>query len=128
DAAVSGQQELLTRGLILAGVTYITGGPLLIGASYLMSLFEKSPLPRALVQTSRQIVALPISHFDKGHSGDLISRTTNDLNTIGEIYTRLFPDLLFGLTLGLVGIVSILLLNWQIGIFALVLGLLTTWV
>ena len=127
DAAVSGQQELLTRGLILAAVTYFTGVPLLIGASYVIALFEKRALTRARVQTFRQIVDLPISHFDKGHSGDLVSRTTNDLNTIGEIYTRLVPDLLFGLTLGLVGIVSILLLNWQMGIFALLLGILTTW-
>ena len=128
DAAVSGQQQLLTRGLVLAAVTYFTGVPLLIGGSYVIALFEKKALTRARLQTFRQIVDLPISHFDKGHSGDLISRTTNDLQTLGEIYTRLFPDLLFGLTLGLVGIVSILLLNWQIGIFALVLGLLTTWV
>jgi ABC-type multidrug transport system fused ATPase/permease subunit len=128
DAAVSGQQALLTRGLILAAVTYFTGVPLLIGASYVIALFEKKALTSARLQTFRHIVDLPISHFDQGHSGDLISRTTNDLNTIGEIYRQLVPDLLFGLTLGLVGIVSILLLNWQIGIFALVLGILTIWV
>ena len=128
DAAVSGQQALLTRGLILAAVTYFTGVPLLIGASYVIALFEKRALTSARVQTFRQIVDLPVSHFDRQHSGDLISRTTNDLNTIGEIYTRLVPDLLFGLTLGLVGIISILVLNWQMGIFALTLGILTTWV
>jgi len=128
DAAVSGQQALLTRGLILAAVTYLTGVPLLIGANYVIALFEKKALTSARLQTFRHIVDLPISHFDKGHSGDLISRTTNDLNTIGEIYTRLVPNLLFGLTLGLVGIVSILVLNWQMGIFALILGIITTWV
>ncbi len=128
DAAVNGQQELLTRGLALAAFTYFTGVPLLIGASYVIALFEKKALTSARVQTFRQIVNLPISHFDQGHSGDLISRTTNDLNTLGEIYRRLVPDLLFGFTLGLVGIISILMLNWQLGIFALILGILTTWV
>lgn len=128
DAAVSGQQALLTRALILAAVTFLTGVPLLIGARYGIALFEKKALTSARVRTFRQIVDLPIWNFDKQHSGDLISRCTNDLNTLGQIYTQLVPMLLFGLVLGLVGILSIFVLNWQIGLFALVLGALTTWV
>ncbi len=128
DAAVSGQQALLTRALTLAAVTFFTGVPLLIGSGYVIALFEKKALTSARVRTFRQIVDLPISNFDQQHSGDLVSRTTNDLNTLGQIYTQLVPGLLFGLTLGLVGIISILILNWQMGVFALILGVITTWI
>ncbi len=128
NAAVSGEQSLLTRALTLAGITFFTGVPILIGIRYLMAYFEKKAMTSARVRTFRQIVDLPISKFDKEHSGDLVSRSTNDLNTIARIYTHLFPTLLFGLVLGLVGIISIFALNWQMGVFALVLGIATTWV
>jgi ABC-type multidrug transport system fused ATPase/permease subunit len=126
DAAVSGQQALLNRALILAGVTFLTGVPLLIGAQYVLALFEKKVLTETRVATFQHIVDLPIDKFNQEHSGDLVSRCTNDLNTLGAIFTRLFPTLMFGLVLGLVGIVSIFVLNWQIGILALGLGLATT--
>jgi ABC-type multidrug transport system fused ATPase/permease subunit len=127
NAAVSGQQALLRRALILAGASFLTGVPLLIGAQYVLALFEKKALTETRVKTFQHIVDLPIDNFDQQHSGDLVSRCTNDLNTLGSIYTRLIPNLLFGLVLGLVGIISVFVLNWQMGILALGLGLATTW-
>lgn len=127
NAAVDSQQALLTRALVLAAVTFLTGVPLLIGASYVIALFEKKALTRARLLTFQQIVDLPIEHFDHEHSGDLLSRTTNDLNTLGRIFSNLIPMLLFGLILGLVGLVSIFVLNWQLGAFALLIGLATIW-
>lgn len=127
NAAVSGQQALLRRALILAGASFLTGVPLLIGAQYVLALFEKKALTETRVKTFQHIVDLPIDNFDQQHSGDLVSRCTNDLNTLGSIYTRLIPSLLFGLVLGLVGISSVFVLNWQMGILALGLGLATTW-
>ena len=126
EAAVSGQQSLFMRALIMAAVTFITGVPLLIGSRYVIALFEKKALTKARVQAFRKIVDLPISNFDQQHSGDLVSRTTNDMETLSQIYTNLVPGLMFGLVLGLVGIVSIFILSWQLGIFALVVGLITT--
>jgi len=125
DAAVAGQQALLTRALVLAAVTFLTGLPLLIGARYVIAYFEKRALTRARVQAFRKVVNLQIQHFDQQHSADLISRTTNDLNTLGQIFSQLLPNLCFGLLLGLVGVISILVFNWQLGLFALALGLVT---
>lgn len=128
NAAVSGQQALLTRALILAAVTFFTGVPLLIGAEYVLALFQKKALTETRINTFQHIVDLPIDNFDQQHSGDLVSRSTNDLNTLGAVYTQLIPSLAFGLVLGLAGIISIFVLNWQLGILALGLGLVTTWV
>ena len=127
DAAVSGQQALLTRAMLLAAVTFFTGVPLLIGSRYVIALFEKRAMTNIRVRTFRHIVDLPIQRFDRQHSGDLVSRSTNDLDTLKQIYIQLVPMLLFGLVLGLVGISSIFVLNWQLGVFALVLGILTVW-
>jgi len=126
DAAVNGQQALLIRALTLAAVTFLTGVPMLIGTRYVIALFEKKALTGARVRTFRQIVNLPISRFDQAHSADLVSRCTNDLGTLAQVYSRHVPSLSFGLMLGLVGIISVLILNWQMGLLALTLGFLTT--
>ncbi|MEJ2448835.1 MAG: hypothetical protein P8Y37_12970, partial [Anaerolineales bacterium] len=68
NAAVSGEFALLRKALILAGVTFITGVPLLIGARYVIALFEKLALTKTRVMTFRKIVDLEISHFDQQHS------------------------------------------------------------
>jgi ABC-type multidrug transport system fused ATPase/permease subunit len=128
NAAANGQQALLNRALVLAAVTFLTGVPLLVGMSYVIALFEKKALTHARQLTFQQIVDLPIGHFDQEHSGDLLSRCTNDLNTLGRIFSQLVPSLLFGLVLGLVGMTSIFMLNWHLGVFALVIGLATIWV
>jgi len=125
NAAVSGDRALIMRAVILAIVTFLTGLPMLIGAQYIIALLEKGTLAETRIRIFRHIVDLPIRNFDQQHSGDLISRCTNDLNTLGAIYTQLVPHLLFGLVLGLVGTVSIFILNWQMGTLALILGLLT---
>jgi len=126
DAAVSGDRAFLMRAVILAVVTFLTGLPMLIGARYVIALLEKTALAETRIRVFRQIVDLPIWKFDQQHSGDLVSRCTNDLDTLGSIFTRLVPNLLIGLVLGLVGTISIFVLNWQMGVLALVLGLLTT--
>ncbi len=127
DAAVTGDLSLLSRALILAGLTFLTGVPLLIGSHYLIALIEKRTLKETRVEAFHKIVDLPISRFDREHSGDLLSRCTNDLNTLGAVFTQLVPNLLFGFVLGLAGIGSILAFSWQIGLLALALGLATTW-
>lgn len=126
DAAVNGQQALLMRALMLAAVTFLTGVPLLIATRYIIALFEKKVLTSTRVRTFHQIVNLPIKRFDQAHSADLVSRCTNDLDTLGQIYTRHVPSLIFGIVLGLVGMISVLVLNWQMGLLALALGFMTT--
>mgnify|MGYP002640464320 CR=1 FL=1 len=127
NAAVNGDQSLLTRALILAAVTFLTGVPILIATRYIIASYEKKAMTSARVQVFRQLTELPVSKFDTEHSGDLVSRSTNDLEIVGKTYKLLIPTLFFGLVMGLVGIIATFVLNWQMGIFALILGVATTY-
>ena len=128
NAAVNGDQSLLARALILAAVTFLTGVPILIATRYIIASYEKKAMTSARVRVFRQLTELPVSKFDTEHSGDLVSRSTNDLDIIGKTYKLLIPTLIFGLVLGLVGIIGTFVLNWQMGIFALILGVATTYI
>ena len=123
DAAVTGQQDLLLRSLTLALVTLVTGVPLWVGAAFIIAHFEKRAVKSVRVQAFDHIVDLPIDNFTQKHSGDLVSRCTNDIDGFGSIYRNQIPQLLFALFMGIFGISSIFVMNWQLGAFSLLLGL-----
>ncbi len=123
DAAVSGQQTLLFHSLTLAVVTLVTGVPLWVGSVFIIAYFEKKAVKTVRMQAFDQIIELPIGHFAQQHSGDLVSRSTNDINGLGNIYKNQIPTLLVGLFMGIFGIGAIFVMNWQLGLFSLLLGL-----
>jgi len=126
DAAMNGSQALLSRALIFAALIFFLGTPVLLGCGYMLGWFSKKTMTRVRVDLFRHITGLPISSFEDQHSGDLISRGTNDLTTIERTFNVLIPNLMIGFVLGIVGIILILTLDWRLGVLALVLGLLTT--
>ena len=124
DAAMLGQQGLLARALLLAAVTFFLGTPLWLISQYGIALITKRLMTRSRVQMFEQIVRLPAKYFEDQHSGDLISRSTNDINIIERIFEQLVPGLIFGLILGVVGIIMILAMDWRLGLLALGVGFL----
>jgi ABC-type multidrug transport system fused ATPase/permease subunit len=73
------------------------------------------------------IERLPLTYFDKTHSGELISRFTNDLNNIANIYSNSIRNLLLAIFYGVGSVISMVFLCWQLSIFILFLGLFETW-
>jgi len=128
DAAVTGQQDLLLCSLTLALVTLITGVPLWVGSVFIIAHFEKKAVKNVRLQAFDQIIELPIENFVHKHSGDLVSRCTNDMEGLGSIYKNQIPSLLVALFMGLFGIGSIFVMNWQLGAFSLLLGVGTVFI
>jgi len=128
DAALAGEQSLLMRAIALATVTFILGTPALIWARYALASTGKRTMTDIRVKFFEHLTKLPISSFDRQHSGDLISRSSNDLGLVEFTYTRMVSTLFFGFVLGSVGIVSILIFEWRLGVLALALGLLDTFI
>jgi ABC-type multidrug transport system fused ATPase/permease subunit len=126
DAAMNGSQELLSRALIFAALIFFLGMPLLLGCGFLLGWFSKKTMTGVRVDLFQHITGLPISSFEDQHSGDLISRGTNDLTVIERTFNVLIPNLMLGFVLGIVGVVLILDLDWRLGVMALVLGIITT--
>ena len=119
DASMENNQDLLVRALILAGVTFFLGTPLWIGAQYLIALFTKRTMNQFRVKVFGHIVQLPTGSFSEQHSGDLVSRSTNDLGVIESIFKNLIPFLMLGFFLGVVGMILIFALDWRFGLVAL---------
>lgn len=70
------------------------------------------------------VQALPLSFFQSQHSGDLVSRLTNDINAFETAYTNTLVHLSLQLLGGLGALVYIVWLDWRMAIFSALIGLL----
>jgi len=67
-----------------------------------------------------KINRLPLSHFDRGQRGDLLSRTTNDVDNVQQALQQAFASLVYS-ALTVIGIVGMMFwLSWQLALIALI--------
>lgn len=100
---------------------------------FLITPFAYYAIERAIVRTTadirtsvfERIQALPISYFKEGHSGDLISRMTNDINESERAYGRILINFTVQLFGGVGSAVYMVILDWRLAIFSIIAGLLT---
>ena len=81
---------------------------------------------RIMVRISQQTVAklrqdlfdklqeLPLQYFDTHQSGDLMSRFTNDIDTVSEMITSSFASVISNVLTFTCTVVMMLVLNWQL--------------
>ena len=126
DAAVRGEGALLTRALLIAGGTLLGGAPVFLLSLYMMNRCVLKTMTEIRVRVFSRLVDLPMSRFERGHSGDLVSRCTNDLNGLQEVFSIHISELAFGIIIGVGALLSMFVMDWRIGLAALVVGLSTT--
>ncbi|WIV12473.1 ABC transporter ATP-binding protein [Proteiniborus sp. MB09-C3] len=71
----------------------------------------------------KHMEALTVKNFEGRHTGDLITRMTNDIDAIQEVYMNHMPMLTFAFIHGTVAVISMLLMNWQFAIIVIFIGL-----
>jgi len=120
-------QEVLTTGLAI-NLQYILGQALLLALCYLIQSMTDIFTQRSLVDLSQSLVKelhtkssekirkVPLSYFDDHQTGDILSRVTNDIQTIGSnvqsSVSQIFSSLLM-----LVGILIMMIsLSWQLSL------------
>ena len=113
---------LLLLGVYLVG-TFASRGQILqvgsVGQSVLASLRER---------IFERLLRLPLGYFDRRPAGDLMSRVTNDVDTLNQLLSQGVTQLL-GSLFSLVGIViAMLLLDWRLALacFAVIPAMLFT--
>jgi subfamily B ATP-binding cassette protein MsbA len=65
---------------------------------------------------------LPQSYFDRNHSGDLLSRFTNDNQSVGEACGRVMIDLIRNPLLALAAFAYLLYINWLLALICFAMG------
>ena len=109
----------LHRTLIIAGLLFLVGGVL----SYLQGFVLAGVLQRMMYRLRNEVEdkihRMPLWHLDRQPRGDVLSRTTNDIDNISQSLQQSLGQLLNGI-LTVIGTVAMMVwLSWQLALVAI---------
>ena len=73
---------------------------------------------------TKKINKLPLKYFDKHQTGDILSRVTNDVDTIGQTMNQSLGTLVSAITLFIGTIIMMFITNWIMAITAIISSIL----
>lgn len=121
DSSLSGQTEELKKSIYYMVYLVIIG----IAANYLETYssgrFTSYSIRDMKDRFSSHINKLPVSYIEAKHSGELISRLTNGINTIENFFKNDLVGILFYILRTLACIIVMLFLNWQLTLFIMII-------
>lgn len=111
----------LFKAVLYMGLIYLLGILAVTLYTQLMAILGQKVQLKLRKQMFSKMQTLPISYFDNHNYGDIMSRYTNDIDTLLQMITQSLPQLvnvIFNLTFVIVGM---LYLSWQLTIISLVI-------
>ena len=110
--------EITRFGLLIVGI-YILAAILNYFQGYCMSKVSVQLSKKLRSDIIKKINRLPLNYFDRHSYGDVLSRVTNDVDTVGNTLQRTLSSLITS-TVTIIGIPIIMFtLNWQLTLVAL---------
>ena len=121
-------------------LTSLAIGIALMALVYAVSIFSQWLQQRLMLSVSqrslkrmrsdlyRKLQSLPIKYFDTHQSGDIMSRFTNDVDTVGEMLNTTLIQIISG-AITIVGTVVLMIYtNWILGLITLIMTPVLTYV
>jgi len=119
-----GDVEGLARMLFFMGVMYAVGVLATYGYGQIMARTGQQGVSEIREDLFRHTQGLPLSYFDGHTHGELMSRFTNDVDTISEALNNSFTTLIQSFFTIAGTIICIILLNFKLSLIVLVFMLL----
>ena len=119
-----GQMTEVLRPIIMLGIAYFgcvaTASLLQIGQAIIMAKLGQNTLMQIRREVFRHILHMPMKILDRYNSGRLITRATNDVETLNELFSDILVNLIRDVLL-LIGIAGMMLfIDWQLALVAFV--------
>jgi ATP-binding cassette subfamily B protein/ATP-binding cassette subfamily C protein/ATP-binding cassette subfamily B multidrug efflux pump len=122
--------HLLARSFEPPAIALLLGGYLAAGAAAsVLRYFQLVRLAQVAMRSVRRlrsrvythVLRLPMSFFDKAITGQLVSRITNDTESVKQLYVQVLFEILQGLTVLAGAIVAMAWLDWRLMLIVLTL-------
>ena len=111
DYILPGDFAGLARMLAVMGVIYVVGAACSYGYARIMVQVSQNAVARIRQDMFSKMQALPLSYFDARTHGELMSRYTNDIETVSEALNNSFGSLISSALNFTFTIIAMLLLN-----------------
>ncbi|WP_432409081.1 ABC transporter ATP-binding protein [Wukongibacter sp. M2B1] len=116
DAPIQGQMLLLKKAILLISMIVIIA----ITAVPIFHYTYKSAIKRTMADIRRKVFRhiqkLPMGFYDENHSGDVISRITNDIQMVEMAYSDQIQTISGTALLGVGSAVFMFILDWRVSI------------
>lgn len=128
NGAVNRDMHLLIKSIVIAIITLAIASFICTSLTYVYNKCIRYTMTEIRQTAFCHIENLPIDQFEKRHSGDILSRMTNDLNNIEYIYADALSGMIYAIIVGFGAAVSMFALNWKIALYTIGLGLATFYI
>ncbi|QDY82466.1 ABC transporter ATP-binding protein [Paenibacillus polymyxa] len=126
--AVNGDVQELYRAVYLVSGTFLALSLISPLCSYMYKRCAKLAIADVRMKLFGHMIKLSYEKAEKHHSGNLVSRMTNDVQTLEQAYTIHIRSIILETSLFLGSLVILMVLDWRFGIMAVVLGLASAWI
>jgi len=125
NASFEGDRSLLVRGAIWALATFVIGMPAACFGRYVLTRTALRAVTSLRAKLFSGINRLSMSQLGKRHSGDLISRGTNDVETVRLLLIGNMTGFAQAVAQGGIGMTAIFAIEWRLGLLVLAIGVVT---
>ncbi|MGN7762771.1 ABC transporter ATP-binding protein [Paenibacillus sp. 22594] len=122
DAAVRMDVNAFSGLAWFGGLFLITAGVSSYFSAYLKINISAKIRNELRLDLMNHTLLLPQSYFDRNHSGDLLSRFTNDNQSVGEACGQVMIDLLRNPLLAVASFAYLIYINWLLALICITMG------
>ena len=109
----------ITKIAITLGIMYVASALFSFIEGIVMTIVSNRFAQRLRGDISRKINKLPLTYFDKNPIGDILSRVTNDVDTIAQTMNQSLGTLVSSITLLIGSVIMMFYTNWIMAITAI---------
>lgn len=113
--------KTITKFLV---ILYVISAIFNLFEGLVMSIVSNKFAKDLRAKITKKINKLPLKYFDKHQTGDILSRVTNDVDTIGQTMNQSLGTLVSAITLFIGTIIMMFITNWIMAITAIVSSIL----
>ena len=81
---------------------------------------QKRTMKNIRQKSFNHMTELPVSYFEREHSGSIMSRLTNDIKIIEDIYQVYINRIAYYLFLGIGSVILMIVFDWRLALFSLI--------
>ncbi|MFC0215896.1 ABC transporter ATP-binding protein [Paenibacillus chartarius] len=122
DFADKGDRSDFYQSIMIVSGTFLTIALISPIFSYIYMSVVKKTMVELRTRLYEHLGDLPARYFEERHSGDLISRTTSDVQTMEKVYVEHVKSVLTDIFTLIGSVVSMYILDWRFAIVLTLLG------
>lgn len=122
QAYSEGNMNLIKNGAITLGIALLFLSVFMPILNYFYKRSIKNAVAYIRTSIFKHILRLPISFYEKNHSGDTISRITNDIQLMEVALTNELQMVVSNVILGICSIIFMFVFEWRITLLLIILS------